>query len=96
MSSVTQLTNIDPSPVSHKRVKDQLLPRRSHRTLRSPEPNATLDTHVGPRMMHATTDCGRRHGRCGLAAEPWPREYEAIFRDNKIDETVLPSRRKSI
>ena len=24
--------------------------------------------------MHATTDCGRRHGRRGLAAEPGPRE----------------------
>jgi hypothetical protein len=24
--------------------------------------------------MHATPDCGRRHGRRGLAAEPGPRE----------------------
>jgi hypothetical protein len=32
----------------------------------------------------------RHHGRRGLAAEPGPR-YEAAFRDNEIDETVLPS-----
>ena len=34
---------------------------------------------------------GRAHGRWGLAAEPWPRKYEAAFRENEIDETVLPS-----
>ena len=38
-----------------------------------PTPPWTL-TRIPSRMMHATTDCGRRHGRCGLAAEPWPRE----------------------
>ena len=40
--------------------------------------------------MCATPDCGRRHGRRGLAAEPGPRKYEAVFRENEIDETVLP------
>jgi len=35
--------------------------------------------------------CGRTHGRRGLAAEPGPREYEAVFRENEIDETVLPN-----
>ena len=42
-------------------------------------------------MMCATPDCGRPHGRGGLAAEPGPQEYEAAFRDNKINERVLPS-----
>ena len=39
--------------------------------------------------------CDNREGRVmdvgGLAAEPWPRKYEAAFRENEIDETVLPS-----
>ena len=30
-----------------------------------------------------------RHGRRGLAAEPWPWKVEAAFRENEIDETVL-------
>jgi class 3 adenylate cyclase len=34
---------------------------------------------------------GRRHGHCGLAAEPGPWEVRAIFRENDIDEAVLPS-----
>jgi SAM domain (Sterile alpha motif) len=34
---------------------------------------------------------GARHGRGGLAAEPDLEEYEAAFRDNKINERVLPS-----
>ena len=42
-------------------------------------------------MMYATPDCGRRHGHCGLAAEPGPREVRGGFRENDIDETVLPS-----
>ena len=34
----------------------------------------------------------RRHGRRGLAAEAWAsNKYEATFRENEIDETVLPS-----
>lgn len=42
-------------------------------------------------MICSTTKLGRQHGRCGLAAEPWPWKYEAAFRANEIDETVLPS-----
>ena len=42
-------------------------------------------------MMHATTACGRSYGHCGLAAEPRPREVRGCFRENDIDETVLPS-----
>jgi SAM domain (Sterile alpha motif) len=42
-------------------------------------------------MMFATTDCGRHYGCRGLAAEPGPRKYEALFRENDIDETVLPT-----
>jgi class 3 adenylate cyclase len=34
---------------------------------------------------------GRRHGRCGLAAEPGPCEARGGIRENEIDETVLPS-----
>jgi hypothetical protein len=34
---------------------------------------------------------GRHHGRRGLAAKPGLGKYEAIFRENDIDETVLPS-----
>jgi hypothetical protein len=33
----------------------------------------------------------RRHGRCGLAADLGLGKYEAAFRENEIDETVLPS-----
>src|SRR5262245_50446881 len=40
--------------------------------------------------MSATLDCWAPHGRRGLAAEPRPGKYEAAFRDNEIDETVLP------
>jgi class 3 adenylate cyclase len=40
-------------------------------------------------MMEATPDAGRHHGHRGLAAEPGPRE--AAFRENEIDETVLPN-----
>ena len=29
-------------------------------------------------MMCATPDCGRRHGHCGLAAEPGPRLVETL------------------
>ena len=43
--------------------------------------------------MWATPDCGRHHGHRGLAAELGLGKYEAIFRENDIDETVLPSRR---
>jgi class 3 adenylate cyclase len=32
-----------------------------------------------------------QNGRRGLAAEPGPREVQAVFRENDIDETVLPS-----
>ena len=43
-------------------------------------------------MMHATPDCGRRHGHFVV----WLRslglgKYEAAFRENEIDETVLLS-----
>ena len=41
-------------------------------------------------MMYAAPDCRRRHGHCGLAAELGPRRYEAAFRENEIDEAVLP------
>ena len=33
----------------------------------------------------------KANGYRGLAAEPWPRKYEAAFRENEIDETVLPN-----
>jgi hypothetical protein len=33
----------------------------------------------------------RHHGCWGLAAKPWLRRYEAAFRDNAINEKVLPS-----
>jgi class 3 adenylate cyclase len=42
-------------------------------------------------MMHATRDCERRHGHCGLAAELGPRRIRGGNRDNKINERVLPS-----
>ena len=43
-------------------------------------------------MMYATPlTVGRRHGRCGLAAEPGPREVRGGIPRNEIDETVLPS-----
>jgi hypothetical protein len=38
--------------------------------------------------LAATT---RAKGIVGLAAEPGLRKYEAAFRENEIDETVLPS-----
>ena len=31
------------------------------------------------------------YGRRGLAAEPWPWKVRALFRENDIDETVLPN-----
>ena len=34
---------------------------------------------------------GRRYGQRRLAAQARRREYEAAFRDNKVDDTVLPS-----
>ena len=34
---------------------------------------------------------GCDYGPSGLAAEPWPRKYEAAFRENEIDETVIAS-----
>ena len=34
---------------------------------------------------------GPHHGRCGLAAEPWPRTVRGGLRENEIDETVLQS-----
>ena len=34
---------------------------------------------------------GRPYGRCGLAAEPGPRQVRGDFRENDIDEPVLPS-----
>ena len=42
-------------------------------------------------MMGRNPEFGRCHGHCGLAAEPGPREIEAVFRENEIDETVLPN-----
>ena len=41
-------------------------------------------------MMCATPIVGAHHGRPGLAAEPGLGKYEAVFREKKIDETVLP------
>ena len=34
---------------------------------------------------------GSHHGHCGLAADLGLGKYEAAFRENEIDETVLPS-----
>jgi class 3 adenylate cyclase len=42
-------------------------------------------------MMRSHPQFGRHHGHRGLAAEPCLGRYEAAFRDNEIDETVLPS-----
>ena len=42
-------------------------------------------------MMHATTDCGRRHGLVVWLRSLGLEEYEAAFRDNKINERVLPN-----
>jgi SAM domain (Sterile alpha motif)/Adenylate and Guanylate cyclase catalytic domain len=42
-------------------------------------------------MICATPDYRRRHGHCGLAAGLGLGKYEAAFRENDIDETVLPS-----
>ena len=70
-----QTQEFDPSPVFHKRVKDGLLPLDLNvlcDALRTPTPPWTLS--LPQPMMHATTDCGRPHGHCGLAAEPGPRE----------------------
>jgi hypothetical protein len=51
------------------------------RAVRSPEdPNATLDTHASAADDVRYADCRRRHGHCGLAAEPGPGKYEAVFR----------------
>jgi hypothetical protein len=48
---------------------------KPQRALQSPEnPNATLDTLASPADDARYPDCGRRHGHCGLAAEPGPRE----------------------
>lgn len=33
---------------------------------------------------------GHHHGRRRLAPEAWPRTYEAAFRENEVDETILP------
>ena len=41
-------------------------------------------------MMCSNPEFGASHGRCGLAAEPGLAKYEAVFRENEIDETVLP------
>jgi hypothetical protein len=37
-------------------------------------PNATLDTLAAPEDDVRHPDCRRRHGHCGLAAEPGPWE----------------------
>ena len=42
-------------------------------------------------MMCAPPIAGLQNGCRGLAAEPGPREIEAVFRENENDETVLPS-----
>ena len=39
--------------------------------------------------MRATPDCRRRHGHCGLLRSLGFGKYEAAFRENEIDETVL-------
>jgi hypothetical protein len=55
--------------------------------LRTPTPPWT-PSRPG-QMICAAPDRRRRHGHCGLAAEPGPREV--AFRENEIDETVLPN-----
>ena len=42
-------------------------------------------------MMRDTPEFGCRHGRGGLAGGLGLGKYEAVFRENDIDETVLPS-----
>ena len=42
--------------------------------------------------MHATTDCGAPSWTSRSGCGAWASEkYEAAFRENEIDETVLPS-----
>ena len=77
----------------HKRVKDRPLAIRPQRALRSPEnPNATLDTLASPAddlrhlpIVGALMDVVVWLRSLGLG------KYEAAFRENEIDETVLPS-----
>jgi len=49
-----------------------------------------LDTFVRLNEHASWAALGRHHGHRRLAAEPGPREV-AAFRENEIDETVLPS-----
>ena len=42
-------------------------------------------------MMHATTDCGRFMDLGGWLRSLGLEKYEAAFRENEIDETVLPT-----
>ena len=42
-------------------------------------------------MMHATPDSRRRHGPWVWLRSLGLGRYEAAFRENEIDETVLPS-----
>ena len=50
-----------------------------------------LDTLARPHDDVAATLSGRCHGHRGLAASLGLGKYEAAFRENEIDETVLPS-----
>ena len=56
------------------------------------ELNTSLDTLASQPMMHATTDCGA----FVMDIVVWLRslglgKYEAVFRENDIDKTVLPN-----
>ena len=46
---------------------------------------------AAPTMICCKEELGRHHGPRRLAAEPGPRKYEAAFRENEINERVLPS-----
>jgi SAM domain (Sterile alpha motif) len=62
-------------------------------TVQSGSSSAILSLDMRCRRDHDARhrDCRPRYGHRGLAAELGPRTYEATFRENEIDETVLPS-----
>ena len=85
--------DFDPHQVISKNVKDQPFPLDLSgpcEALRTPTPPWTFS--LPRQMMHATPDCRR----AVMDIVVWLRslglgKYEAAFRENGIDETVLPS-----
>jgi SAM domain (Sterile alpha motif) len=47
-------------------------------------------THAGQGSLYGASREGRRHGHCGWLRSLGLEKYEAAFRENEIDETVLP------